>query len=102
MTELFPHDAIKDIIKSNPVVIFGKGEKDMPQCGFTAQIQQIFEEIYPKYSMINILDNEALRAEMKVFSDWPTFPQIYINGEFIGGCDIVVEMYQNGDIVFEE
>jgi len=101
MTELFPHDEIQKMIDSNPVVVFGKGEKHQPQCRFTSLIQSLFDEVYPKYKMINILDSEELRAEMKIFSDWPTFPQIYINGEFIGGSDIVVEMYENGDIVIE-
>jgi len=96
MTELYSHTDIKKIIVSNPIVVFGKGEKSQPFCGFTAQVQTVFEELGLDYEMINILKDENLRSEMKVFSDWVTFPQVYLNGEFIGGSDIVCEMHANG------
>lgn len=95
-------EEIQQLIESAPVVIFGKGEKHNPHCGFTAQVQNVFESIGMDYTMINILEDEALRAEMKTFSDWPTFPQVYINGDFIGGCDIILEMHQNGQFEVTE
>lgn len=98
MTELVPHDDIKKMINHSKVVIFGKGEKNEPHCGFTARIQVIFNALESDYTMINILDDEALRLEMKTFSAWPTFPQVYINGEFIGGGDIVGELYESGEL----
>lgn len=101
MTELYPHADIKKIITCNPIVIFGKGEKDQPFCGFTAQVQTLFDELGLDYEMVNILNDQSLRTEMKVFSDWPTFPQIYLNGQFLGGCDIVLEMQANGQFVVE-
>lgn len=101
MTELYPHADIKKIITANPIVIFGKGEKDQPFCGFTAQVQTLFDELGLDYEMVNILNDQSLRTEMKVFSDWPTFPQIYLNGQFLGGCDIVLEMQANGQFVVE-
>jgi len=96
MAELYPHSGIKKIIESNPIVVFGKGEKAQPFCGFTAQVQAVFEDLGLDYEMINILKDENLRSEMKVFSGWVTFPQVYLNGEFIGGSDIVCEMHANG------
>jgi len=90
--------SIKTLITDSPVVIFGKGEKHQPYCGFTANVQNIFDDVYPEYTMVNILGNRELRQEMKVFSDWPTFPQVYIHGEFIGGGDIVQEMYEEGEL----
>lgn len=101
MTELYPHSDIKNIITANPIVIFGKGEKAQPFCGFTAQVQTVFDELSLDYEMVNILKNENLRTEMKTFSDWPTFPQVYLNGEFLGGCDIVLEMQANGQFEVE-
>lgn len=102
MTELYPHAEIKKIIMSEPIVIFGKGEKSQPMCGFTAQVQAVFEDLGLDYKMVNILKDQNLRAEMKTFSDWPTFPQVYLNGEFLGGCDIILEMHQNGQFQVEE
>lgn len=102
MTETVNHEEIRAIITKHPLVIFGKGEKHQPMCGFTAQVQTVFEDLGIDYHMVNILTDQALRAEMKTFSQWPTFPQVYINGEFIGGCDIVVEMHENGQFQVEE
>lgn len=95
---LFPHDEIKKMIDSQKVVIFGKGEKEAPECGFTMKVQGIFNFLEEDYGMFNILTNEPLWQEMWAYSDWPTFPQVYVNGEFIGGCDIVVEMYESGEL----
>jgi monothiol glutaredoxin len=93
----FSRDEIQKIIDSEKVVIFGKGEKHEPRCGFTMNVQNIFDDVYPDYKMVNVLGNRELREEMKTFSDWPTFPQIYVNGEFIGGGDIAQEMYEGGE-----
>jgi len=102
MNTTYPHEDIQALINSETVVIFGKGEKDQPMCGFTANVQQAFESLGIDYLMINILSDEDLRLEMKTFSEWPTFPQVYINQEFIGGCDIVLELYKNGQLVTED
>ncbi len=102
MTEKFSHSEIQKIIDTHNVVIFGKGEKGQPVCGFTARVQIIFEDLGADYEMINILSDPNLRAEMKVFSDWPTFPQVYIDGQFIGGCDIVEEMHRTGKFELSE
>ena len=91
-------EQINQLINANTVVIFGKGEKHDPRCGFTANVQSIFGELSPDYQMINILRDSELRKSMKTFSDWPTFPQIYVQGEFVGGGDIVQEMYQEGEL----
>lgn len=101
MPQVFPHADIKKIITDHPIVIFGKGEKHQPFCGFTAQVQTVFDDLGLDYHMVNILSDPSLRAEMKVFSDWPTFPQVYLNGEFMGGCDIILEMHENGQLVVE-
>lgn len=92
------HSEIQEMIDSSPVVIFGKGEKHKPYCGFTANVQNIFDDVFPDYTMVNVLGNRELREEMKIFSTWPTFPQVYINGEFIGGGDIAQEMYEEGEL----
>ncbi len=89
---------IIQIIKDNPVVLFGKGEKGAPRCGFTANMQNIFDELYPEYVAVNVLGIEGIRDIIKNISDWPTFPQIFINENFIGGGDIVTEMYEEGEL----
>lgn len=94
------NEQIEAKIASAKVVIFGKGEKHEPQCGFTANVQNIFDDVFPDYEMVNILTDRGLREEIKTFSSWPTFPQIYIDGEFIGGGDIAAEMYDEGELDF--
>lgn len=101
MNELYSHTDIKALIAAHPILIFGKGEKSQPMCGFTAQVQTVFEELGLDYEMVNILKDQNLRAEMKTFSDWLTFPQVYVNGEFLGGCDIILEMQANGQFQVE-
>ncbi len=91
-------DAIKNDISANPVLLFIKGEKGMPQCGFSATVMNIFEELGCEYETRNILENPELRQGMKDFSNWPTFPQIYIKGEFVGGCDIAIDMFKSGEL----
>lgn len=89
---------IEDLIKKNRVLLFMKGNKHFPQCGFSAQVVQILKETGTKFETVNILQDPAMRDGIKEFSSWPTIPQLYIDGEFIGGCDIVKEMYAAGDL----
>ena len=91
------HEEIKKYIDENEVVLFIKGTAQIPQCGFSATVVQIFDRLGVKYKDVNILENN-LREELKVFSDWPTFPQVYVRKQFIGGCDITREMYQSGEL----
>ncbi|XP_061357414.1 monothiol glutaredoxin-S14, chloroplastic [Gastrolobium bilobum] len=86
------------VITSNKVVLFMKGTKDFPQCGFSNTVVQILKSLNVTFETVNILENEMLRLGLKEYSSWPTFPQLYIDGEFIGGCDITVEAYQNGQL----
>lgn len=82
----------------NPIVIFIKGSKEMPQCGFSAQAIQILNLLDADYKDIDILKDEDLRQDLKVYSDWPTYPQLYINGELIGGIDIMKELMKEGEL----
>jgi monothiol glutaredoxin len=91
-------DEISTTISNHPVVLFMKGKRRMPQCGFSAQVVQILDELVPEYATINVLENPEIREGIKDFSNWPTIPQLYVNGQFVGGCDIVVQMYQTGEL----
>ncbi|TKY65368.1 Monothiol glutaredoxin-S14 [Spatholobus suberectus] len=86
------------VIASNKVVLFMKGTKDFPQCGFSNTVVQILKSLNVPFETINVLENDMLRQGLKEYSSWPTFPQLYIEGEFFGGCDITVEAYQNGQL----
>ncbi|WP_336288318.1 MULTISPECIES: Grx4 family monothiol glutaredoxin [unclassified Bartonella] len=92
------HDFIDEEIKANNVVLFMKGTPSSPQCGFSGQVVQILEYLGLNYKGINILTSNELRQAIKEYSNWPTIPQLYIKGEFIGGCDIVKEMFQNKEL----
>jgi len=96
-------DLINNEITNNEVCLFMKGTPDAPQCGFSMAISNMLKILEVKYKGINVLENQSLREGIKKFSDWPTIPQVYIKGEFIGGCDIVKEMYENGELkkIFE-
>ena len=85
---------IKKTVENNKVVLYMKGTKDFPQCGFSATVVQILKNLNVNFVDINVLTNPEIREGIKEFSDWPTIPQLYIDGEFIGGCDIVKEMFQ--------
>jgi monothiol glutaredoxin len=85
---------IKKTVEENKVVLYMKGSKDFPQCGFSATVVQILKNLNVNFVDINVLTNPEIREGIKEFSDWPTIPQLYIDGEFIGGCDIVKEMFQ--------
>jgi len=92
------HDFIAKEIKDNPVVLFMKGTPDFPQCGFSGQVVQILDYLGAPYKGVNVLASDELRQAIKDYSNWPTIPQLYVAGEFIGGCDIVREMFQNGEL----
>ena len=98
MTENKIFDFIKKEIAEHEVVLFMKGTADFPNCGFSAMVTSILQSVGVKFKDHNVLENEELRQGIKEFSDWPTIPQLYIKGEFIGGCDIVREMYENGSL----
>lgn len=89
---------IKDQISSNNVVLFMKGTKDFPNCGFSSIVVNILRQLKVEFKDINVLDSDELRQGIKDFSDWPTIPQLYIKGEFVGGCDIVKELHANGEL----
>lgn len=89
---------IQNIIDSNDVVLFMKGTPDMPQCGFSMAVANVLKMLNIKFNGVNVLEDEEIRNEIKVFSDWPTIPQVYIKGEFIGGCDIVKEMFEKKEL----
>ncbi|NP_001352207.1 glutaredoxin 3 [Cicer arietinum] len=86
------------VVTSNKIVLFMKGTKDFPQCGFSNTVVQILKSLNASFETINILENDLLRQGLKDYSNWPTFPQLYIDGEFFGGCDITVEAYKNGEL----
>jgi monothiol glutaredoxin len=92
------HDWIRKTIADNDVVLFMKGNKTMPQCGFSAQVAQILGHLGVPYKDVNVLDDMAIREGIKSFTNWPTIPQLYVKGEFVGGCDIVREMFQAGEL----
>ncbi len=89
---------LDELIKKNKVVLFMKGNKHFPQCGFSAQVIQILKELGAGFDTVNVLQDPAIRDGIKEYSSWPTIPQLYVDGEFIGGCDIVKEMYATGDL----
>ena len=95
-------DSIKNLIQShvdsNEVCLFMKGTPDAPQCGFSMATSNMLKILEVNYKGINVLESQALREGIKEFSDWPTIPQVYFKGEFVGGCDIVKEMYENGEL----
>jgi monothiol glutaredoxin len=89
---------IEQHIKSHNIALFTKGTKDAPQCGFSNQIIQIFKTMKVEFETMDVLADEGVRQGIKEFSNWPTIPQVYLAGEFIGGCDIVTEMFQKGEL----
>jgi monothiol glutaredoxin len=89
---------IDDLIEQNEVCLFMKGNPDMPQCGFSSAVSNVLKHLNVKFNGIDILKDQELREGIKVYSDWPTIPQLYIKGEFIGGCDIIKEMFEKGDL----
>jgi monothiol glutaredoxin len=92
------HDFIGATIAQNPVVVFMKGVPEQPQCGFSSLVVQVLDHLGVDFVGVNVLQDEALRNGIKSFSDWPTIPQLYVKGEFVGGADIVKEMFQSGEL----
>lgn len=91
-------DFIDNEVKSNDIVLFMKGTPGFPQCGFSGQVVQILDYLGLDYKGINVLTSDELRQAIKDYSNWPTIPQLYVKGEFVGGCDIIREMFQNGEL----
>lgn len=91
-------ERIQSDIAAHPVMLYMKGTAQFPQCGFSARVVQILTHLGVEFSTANILEDNDLREGLKQFSNWPTFPQLYLGGEFVGGCDIVTEMYQSGEL----
>jgi monothiol glutaredoxin len=89
---------IDNEVKSNDVVLFMKGTPQFPMCGFSGQVVQILDHVGVAYKGINVLDSDEIRSGIKTYSNWPTIPQLYVKGEFVGGCDIVREMFQAGEL----
>lgn len=90
---------IKDQIENNSVVLYMKGTPDFPQCGFSGQSVQILNACQAKYMYVNIFEDAELREALKEYSNWPTYPQLYINGELVGGCDIIIDLYKKGELL---
>src|SRR5512139_3797595 len=89
---------LDQLVKSDHVVLFMKGSRSFPQCGFSASVVNILNTLIPKYATVNVLSDPDVRGGMKEYSDWPTFPQLFIKGEFVGGADIVRQMFETGDL----
>ncbi len=98
MSEQEVQDWIRKQIAANDVVVFMKGTKQFPQCGFSGQVAQILGFLGVEYQDVNVLDDMSVRDGIKAFTNWPTIPQLYVKGEFVGGCDIIREMFQEGEL----
>lgn len=92
------NESIKGQLQENPIILYMKGTPQAPQCGFSAKTVQALMGCGERFAYVNILDNQELRESLKTYSNWPTYPQLYINGELVGGCDIVLEMSENGEL----
>ena len=97
-------DKIKNDIKNNPIMLYMKGTKLMPMCGFSATVVNILNSYGVEYESVNILEDHEIRIKLSEYSDWPTIPQLFVNGELIGGCDIAMELHNNGELkeIFEK
>ena len=92
------NEQIKNLINENDICLFMKGTPDVPQCGFSLAVANMLKHLNVKFKGINVLENDEMRQGIKQHSDWPTIPQLYIKGEFVGGCDIVKEMFEKGEL----
>jgi monothiol glutaredoxin len=92
------NERIKQQLESYPVLLYMKGTPDFPQCGFSAKTVSVLRAAGAKFAYINIFEDSEIREGLKAYSNWPTFPQLYVNGELIGGCDIAVELYESGEL----
>ena len=91
-------DSIQKTVDSHDVVLFMKGTPVFPQCGFSSVVSRVLDHLQVEYSSVNVLEDDAVRQGIKTFSDWPTIPQLYVKGEFVGGSDIMMEMYEAGEL----
>jgi len=91
-------DRIKDLVETNPVFIFMKGTPQFPQCGYSSRTAQALQACGEEFGYCNIFEDQEIHENLKEFANWPTFPQVYINGELVGGCDIAMELYQKGEL----
>jgi monothiol glutaredoxin len=91
-------DRIKGIVEGHPIVLFMKGTPQFPMCGFSSRTSQALKSAGARFHSVNVLEDPEIRANLPRFSDWPTFPQLFINGELIGGCDITVELFESGEL----
>lgn len=91
-------DRIKDVVEKNNVVIFMKGTPQLPQCGFSSRTAEALKACGQEFAHVNVLEDQEVFQNLPRFADWPTFPQVYVKGELIGGCDITLELYQNGEL----
>ncbi len=98
MSDQKVHDWIGKKVAGDNVVLFMKGTRQFPQCGFSSQIVQILDYLGVEYSEVNVLDDLGIREGIKSYTNWPTIPQLYVKGEFVGGCDIIREMFQDGEL----
>lgn len=89
---------IEKQLSTYPVLLYMKGSPDFPQCGFSARVVAVLRALEAKFAYVNIFEDPEIREGLKAYSNWPTFPQLYVNGELIGGCDIAVEMYESGEL----
>ena len=92
------NNQLDEIIKNNKVVLFMKGTPEMPQCGFSMAVSNVLKHLEVKFTAINVYEDEEIRNGIKEYSNWPTIPQLYVNEEFVGGCDIIKEMFENGEL----
>jgi monothiol glutaredoxin len=97
-------EKIKEVISSHDIVLFMKGTPDMPQCGFSMAVANVLKHLEVKFDSVDVLSDEEIRNGIKEFSDWPTIPQLYVKGEFVGGCDIIKEMFEKSELqkLFED
>ncbi len=91
-------ERIRQIIEGQPIVLFMKGTPQFPMCGFSGHVVQVLKACGAEFAHVNVLEDQEIRANLPRYANWPTFPQLYVNGELIGGCDIVVELYQRGEL----
>ncbi len=91
-------DQLKEVIEGNEVILFMKGSPDFPQCGFSGRTAGILQALEVRFASVDVLSDNAVREGIKAYSQWPTIPQLYVRGEFVGGCDIITEMYENGEL----
>ena len=91
-------ETIKEQIDSNPIILYMKGAPNQPQCGFSARASQALMACGQRFAYVDILSNPEIRSNLPTYANWPTFPQLWVNGELVGGCDIIAEMYENGEL----